>query len=566
MTEARIATALSGIYELADPARRRALDELRERAQVGRLRILVAGEAKRGKSTLINGLVERDILPSGVVPLTAIPTMVRFDARGPEDLAVTYADGRSERRPLGDLALLVTETGNPANQAGIAAVTVTLARSPLTRFPVELVDTPGTGSVYEHNTATARAAYDALDAVILVIGADPPITAAERALLTELAQRAVRTFVVLNKLDQLDAADRDETVAFTRSVIIEAGGDVDVWPMSARHRDEGFSSFANSIQTYLEKHAEADLERALRNHLRRIAMALQAETELAIRAHELRDEVGRAQVAEFAGRLADLQRQAQDLHDELAVAHRRLRRDLDTHAAEIIETAIRTCRADFSRFLESNTEGLDGASVEQSGRERVADHVREVVSSWREIEAKHLTSRLAEVVARVEADRREHLTQLRRHAAELLTVDLHLPSGDIELSEGRAFWFAFADPPAWELPGTQLVRRHVFGAAKRAARRAQEAIGPMVDKQVGRARADLQQRLDETVRAVATKLHREHQQLLDGLARILRDAELSWNASAGQARAEREQLGARMTAMEDVIAGLDGIRERSEHH
>ncbi|MGH3196979.1 MAG: dynamin family protein, partial [Streptosporangiaceae bacterium] len=50
---------------------------LRDRLDAARLRVLVVGEAKRGKSTLINALLGRDVLPSGVTPLTAVTTTVR---------------------------------------------------------------------------------------------------------------------------------------------------------------------------------------------------------------------------------------------------------------------------------------------------------------------------------------------------------------------------------------------------------------------------------------------------------------------------------------------------------
>jgi translation initiation factor 2 gamma subunit (eIF-2gamma) len=64
----------------------------------------------------------------------------------------------------------------------VASVTVHLP-VPLLARGVELVDTPGTGSVYAHNTAAAGAALGRMDAAILVLSVDPPITAAERAML-----------------------------------------------------------------------------------------------------------------------------------------------------------------------------------------------------------------------------------------------------------------------------------------------------------------------------------------------------------------------------------------------
>lgn len=57
------------------PAEQRtALDEVVERAMAGRARILVVGEAKRGKSTLVNALFNRDPLTTGSSAQADAPT------------------------------------------------------------------------------------------------------------------------------------------------------------------------------------------------------------------------------------------------------------------------------------------------------------------------------------------------------------------------------------------------------------------------------------------------------------------------------------------------------------
>ena len=73
------------------------------------LRVLVAGEAKRGKSTLVNALLGRDVLPSGVTPLTAVTTTVRY---GDDERAeARFLDGHDEKHPL-------SRAPGPGNRAG----------------------------------------------------------------------------------------------------------------------------------------------------------------------------------------------------------------------------------------------------------------------------------------------------------------------------------------------------------------------------------------------------------------------------------------------------------------
>src|SRR6202035_5218087 len=114
--------ALDELAELGTGRDREQIAALRERLAAARLRVLVAGEAKRGKSTLVNALLGRAVLPAGVTPLTAVATTVRY---GDDPHAqVRFANGHEEKQPLSALPDLVTERGHPGNQRHIASVTV----------------------------------------------------------------------------------------------------------------------------------------------------------------------------------------------------------------------------------------------------------------------------------------------------------------------------------------------------------------------------------------------------------------------------------------------------------
>jgi predicted GTPase len=208
----RLATAaeLLGVSEVADLAA-----ETAGRLKTLRLEVAVVGEFKRGKSSLINALIGREVLPVGVLPLTAVPTVLE---QGEDGLVVEFADGRQEHHPLRQVARFVTEEANPGNRLGVARVTARL-HTPLLDAGVRLVDTPGVGSVHEHNTRSTDAYLPSLDAAVLVTSADPPISRAERAFLQRVLGYAVRLFVVLNKADYLAAGDLDRTVAFTGAVV-----------------------------------------------------------------------------------------------------------------------------------------------------------------------------------------------------------------------------------------------------------------------------------------------------------------------------------------------------------
>lgn len=177
---ARRADALGRGYE-AEAAAARALGE---RLAEQRFHLAVLGQFKRGKSTLLNALLGEEVLPTGVVPLTAIPTFLR---PGPSRrLVVHYSNGEPvEERTLADAATLratladfVTEKENPRNERGVSFVEV-FHFAPLLAAGVVLIDTPGIGSTHQHNTEMTLNFLEQCDAALVLLSADPPITEVE---------------------------------------------------------------------------------------------------------------------------------------------------------------------------------------------------------------------------------------------------------------------------------------------------------------------------------------------------------------------------------------------------
>jgi hypothetical protein len=86
-----LAAVLGDLAVTVDPSRRDTVADLLGRLAAGRLRVAVVGEAKRGKSTLINALLGQPVLPAGVTPLTAVATMVRHGTQ--PRVEARYRDG-----------------------------------------------------------------------------------------------------------------------------------------------------------------------------------------------------------------------------------------------------------------------------------------------------------------------------------------------------------------------------------------------------------------------------------------------------------------------------------------
>jgi hypothetical protein len=193
---------------------------LAERLAEGRFYVACVGQFKRGKSALLNALVGQPLLPVGVVPITTAVTVLRYGerVRARVRLGAEWHDVAPS-----EIASYVSEEQNPANEKAVRVVEVFVPSS-LLASGMCLVDTPGIGSVVIANTEATRAFVPHIDAALVVIGADPPISGDEVALIEEVAKHVHELIVVLNKADRLTEAERREAIAFARKVLAQRLG------------------------------------------------------------------------------------------------------------------------------------------------------------------------------------------------------------------------------------------------------------------------------------------------------------------------------------------------------
>lgn len=265
--------------EIASETMRSLLSRLAE----DRFNLVVVGQFKRGKSSLINAILGRDVLPTAIVPLTSIITALRY---GPASRAVVYREGSDSGLPVGisELADYVTERGNPSNEKRVISVDVEVP-STFLRRGLHVVDTPGIASAYQANTATTYAFLPEADAVIFVTSVESPLTEAELSFVDTIRQSVERVFFVLNKVDQVTPAELTEVLTFTENLLRERVGTpaLRLFPVSARQALEGkltgergqidqsgLPAFEEALAAFLRAEREVTLLRAILDRARRL--------------------------------------------------------------------------------------------------------------------------------------------------------------------------------------------------------------------------------------------------------------------------------------------------------
>ena len=551
-------TALNGLAALGTEADREQIESLRERLAAARLRVLVAGEAKRGKSTLINALLGREVLPAGVTPLTSVATAVRYgDDPG---VQVRFADGHEEKQPLAALPDLVTERGNPGNRRCVAEVTVFLD-APLLADGVELVDTPGTGSVFEQDTAAAHAALETMDAAVFVLAADPPVSAAERELYVKVSRLSVTAFTLLNKADYLDQADLAEATDFARRVL----GSPLVYPLSARAAldggDPGFDVFASDFRSYLAGKRVTDLRSSAIAQARRIAGSLLDEVALTRRAAQLAAGDATERVTQFSERLSEVTVRGRDA---VAVVNAESARQLmalnDAAEADGQRVGAQVARQ-LGDVLDGELLDASPAEIERVGRERLVAITLVAARGWREQRRQLIEDGLGRADARLAEELRKALKVLRDSATQLLGLDLAVPEPGSRLTEDRRFFYTTAEHAGQTELLAGAVRRKLPGelGRRRAREHLRRGARDLVTAQIGRARGDLQYRLSEATRAMARVVQQRYADSTERMQSALRAAEDLRNASSAAAAEKESELSARSEALSDILALLDGI-------
>ena len=551
-----------------------ALERLEERLRMSRLQVAVLGQFKRGKSTFINALLGSSLLPSAVVPLTAIPT---FIAWGPVLLIrVTYLGNRpadevypatpSEAQEA--LKQWVTEEGNPENRRGVARVDVFLPAAIL-RDGMVLIDTPGIGSTLLHNTDAALQALPECDAALFVLSADPPITEAELAYLARVRQHAVRLFFILNKTDYLSQPEQAQVIAFLQSVL-RSKGDTGtlppIFPVSARQalaaatrqddaarETSGLGRIEREVLAPLAREKVAALRASIRSKTLVILEQALADLTLRIRTLELplEDLEQRSRMLQDALRAIESERQV--VRDLLEGDRRRAIAELESQAEQLRRDANQHLSGVVARAVAESSGFLDPAALQQALEAEIPVFFE---------------NRLAEMAA---AFRRSVEGMLARHQerADALVASIRQTAStifDLPASpEAPTELFRLGPEPYWVTQGwskllmpspASLLARMLPGKLRQEHLRRQAAmqVDALVQQNVENLRWATLQGVNDTFRRFSAQLDERLAEVLAATEGVIDKALARRRAEEGQATGELQHLSRLAKRLADLRA------------
>lgn len=533
------------LEELVKNSNAEKVKEQRDKILSESFNLVVLGQFKRGKSTFINALLGAPILPTAVVPLTSVVTVLSY---GDSPKAVVkYLSGKEELIDIKDIASYITEKENPKNKKGVKEVEV-FYPSEYLKNGVRIIDTPGVGSVYNHNTEVAYNYLPHVDAGVFIVSADPPLSQSEHSFLKDIKSFADKIFFVLNKIDQVSEEERSESLEFTKVILEEdfGKGKVNIFPLSAKWALEGklkndeialkkslLPEFESKLRSFLIKEKGVIFLKSITNNLLRIVSnemisSKLEEESLKLPLEELKDKIDRF---EQEVKLIEKDREANIF---LLQGHtKKIIQDLDDAISAFKKVNLPRLLEELEReYMRKTSTG--GANLREELEKFVFSAIQNTFSEWRQSLTESISSQLESIhidFARKVNNTIERITEI---AGNLFSVKLEPFTSVPTLSKKSEFYFLLKDDPV----GLELLQIAITSALpqfltkKMVLKKMKESVAELLDRHCGRVRYDLVNRIQKTVKEFQKELTQKIDETLEAIRLSFQKAIALHNVSA----------------------------------
>lgn len=486
-------------------------EELREKVETNTFNLVVVGQFKRGKTSLINALLGADILPVAVVPLTSIVTIMTYG--GALRVNVLFNDGKVAEIKPESLPEYVTEKGNPKNIKDVIEVVITYPSAYL-KDGVRLIDTPGVGSIYQHNTDVAYRYLPKSDAALFLLSVDQPMSRAELDFLKDVKEYSNKVFFLLNKADYFNEKELQESIEFSKDVLKEAmGAEVGIFPVSARLALEGklanaedliekslLPSFSEVLNTFLMEEKGKVLLLSVTNNLLRLLSQAQFELELEMKSLSTPLDELRKKLSVFEAKKQDVLLEKQDFDIRLDGETKRLSRDiLDADITKFRKELLAQEQVHLEEQF-ARSKSLSSKELRAALEQMVIEHVRQAFNIWRAMEDDRLAKAFETICRRFVVKIDDTVDELMKFSSDLFEIPFEVNKTEALWSAKSQFYYKFKEQPG----GIGIVASSLtlalpkFIGDKIILKKMQDYLVRAIDLQLGRSGNDFEERIQKS--------------------------------------------------------------------
>ena len=587
-------TPEESVTRAADIARRYGQDSAADRAvqmlnatfRAGT--VVVVGEVKRGKSSLVNALIAQpDLLPVDVLTCTSAPIRVAVSHDGPVVPQVTLVRGTEREMILAtELARWVTVDGVGSLQGNTNAGLEESQDPPSSaeiavRYPdmdgITVVDTPGVGGLDKRAVTAALQEARHAGVLLMVCDASTPITAPEMDILRQAHDSVGGVIVAVTKTDKNTRRWRAIVEDNKRLISSHMGIDVPVVGVSSLRALDAARCIDPARRAELERRSGiAQLRSQLRAQLRQPAAmgqraALQSiTTTLTGIAKTVRDDIrllaeSSTAVEQLEAEKTTLERLREESSEfeqrfqrDLAVARTRVTEGLDKALEEVRHEWTQQINADSLRVLRSKPQVFT-SQIETELAVVMEDTVGAMVEEISELASALFPDR-QELIAEIMGTTVASLTpaEVSGHEVEKKTKDIIDPSVLMMGMIGSGALAAII--PVAPLAGAVWVgvnlgyramrngKQHLITWLRETTASVRTATTRMLDTLITTARTDVMLRYRADLRMKIKELHGRIDQARE---------------AARESEGERQERSARLTRNVQIIEAT--IAELGQH-
>ena len=231
--------------------------------------VAILGQFKAGKSSFINNLIGKDVLPIGVIPVTTVITRLCY---GPKEKAIVkYFDDKTSEIKLGEVEEYISELKNQANKKNVEVVDIELPSLEAYKG-LRFVDTPGLGSVFRYNTELSEDWLPQAGCALVTVSSDRPLSENDLYLIRELMDYTPRVMVLISKVDLLTDDQQRQVVKFFKDTLKrELNKDFQILTYSTVKDTELHKRFLDQIFYSLSTNRDAEFRGISHHKVRSLA-------------------------------------------------------------------------------------------------------------------------------------------------------------------------------------------------------------------------------------------------------------------------------------------------------
>jgi GTPase SAR1 family protein len=552
----------------------KALQELIAKLSEGHFNLAVLGQFKRGKTTLINALLGSRLLPTAVIPLTSIITLIKHGNN--LHIEVLFKKGLRKEIAPEELPDYVTERGNPENQKEVQYVEVHYD-SPYLRDAVQIIDTPGIGSTYQHNTAVTYGYLAKVDAAVFLIGVDPPISQVEYDFLEDIRKYVNKIFFLQNKIDQMDEKDRDESLEFTKHVIEERVGikDIKIFPVSAKQALEGklnndqekishslITDFEKALNDFLMREKGKAIIDSVLNNTLKILSDKAMSVELEMKAISIPLEELKKKINEFNKQKEQIRRDKEDFDYLLKGEKEKLISILESDLKNFVESKAQELAKKMEEHY-AKQKHLGKAELTKAIDKSMHTEIENIFNAWRTFEENKLDREFENISWRFSLKANDIINHIKKLSSGIFNIKVETFSGVESLTAEGHFQYRiealFDTTLALEilpfaLPG--------FLFRRMALKRMREQCREELERNAGRIRNNFLGRIEKSIKKFRDELLSKIDVTLIGIESAIERAILEREAGEEKIIYRKKNLEEQVDALSQVRMNLINLEEK----